>query len=126
MKVFVENYLREPTNVYRKEHSRFSFSLSLMFMVGLVGITLWFFVTTTHTCGPFSGKKPADVEDLLKPLFFITSTAALFAWFRSSVGFTAKQCFEKELILRKKATNAAVLDLKKKLDFLKQQLAKRN
>ncbi|KAL0227287.1 hypothetical protein P9112_014611 [Eukaryota sp. TZLM1-RC] len=121
VKWFMKKFLRPPKNTLRTEESRFTFSLYLMGLMIFSGFVLTGFVSFQHPCGAFFDadedlhKAPMYHNILLHPMFWVPMAFVFFAWFRSSVGFTKSQCYREQLILRKKAANAAISDLKKKL-----------
>ncbi|KAL0245992.1 hypothetical protein GEMRC1_007208 [Eukaryota sp. GEM-RC1] len=100
-KFLLETFWRPPTDHYRKERSRFSFSLSLLMVLSFVGLLLLVFVSMEHTCGPFDGR-PMDFNPLLHPMFWIPTTLLIFVWFRSSILGTAYECYQKQLVLKRK------------------------
>ncbi|KAL0227264.1 hypothetical protein P9112_014588 [Eukaryota sp. TZLM1-RC] len=121
VKWFMKKFLKPPKNTLRTEEDRFVFSLYLMKLMVFCGFVLSLFVSFKHPCGAFFDadedlhKAPMYHNILLHPMFWVPMAFVFFAWFRSSVGFTKSQCYREQLILRKKAANAAISDLKKKL-----------
>ncbi|KAL0211202.1 hypothetical protein P9112_009500 [Eukaryota sp. TZLM1-RC] len=116
VKWFMKHFLKPPRIMYRTEKSRFTFSLYLMLPISLCGAFLSTFVSARHPCGPFSSHEtPKDAIIVLHPMFWVPMAFVFFAWFRSTVGFTKAHCYREQLLLRRKATNVAIANLKKKI-----------